>query len=655
MKKIFLFLVLIYQTGIANDFLRNLPDVKLISAITEDRFVGMDAVIILKEQSFTIKNSSTFYRGVDIKGFNTIQTNILIVKVFNEAGINRYGSFEYEYNEFLGNEIRAGSFAKARVLKPDGNIIEMDESDVKIIVSRENNRGIPTHRKILFKIPSVHKNDVIQIEWSVNKPFVMSYSGQFYYNARDLILFSNLYITLPYKFNANYISFPEDRIGQPKIEQIAQNFGAGKTYFWSVKNLNPLPDEPFSKPFTDRSLLTAFYSLDGPYSTWENIANNYTNSYIDGEISRASFIKSLDIFNILNENSPSFKEIDSLYFIMREKFKLSDNNVVYTSEKSTEKLVESGKGDATDCTFLMYQILKLKKIPVNIVLIRDKREGIYEELVPSIGWFNRIGLSVNAGESYKIYDFDKSIPYQYDIPWYLNSTKIAEIRGEKIIHRIITEETKNKNIIDEHHSLSFDSLFNLTDSISVSLSGGPAEVMRFDWYDIDSEQIKENLFSKYNLYCLQNYNSAIITDYLRFQDIKYSIIGKTKNQSELYDDFFTINLFNHEIQDLRNKIYSTVRFSSLINFESFSININWEVDIPQSYEISFENLKNSEIKGPLDCSSVISYSLINRKLLIKTKIFIPKEEIPVHLFNNFIGFLDNIIEELKTNIIFKKI
>ena len=57
----------------------------------------------------------------------------------------------------------------------------------------------------------------------------------FYYNDRDFVLYSNLYITLPAKIEAQYINFTDERIGKPKIEQISDSFGAGETYFWGLK------------------------------------------------------------------------------------------------------------------------------------------------------------------------------------------------------------------------------------------------------------------------------------------------------------------------------------------------------------------------------------------------------------------------------------
>ncbi|HTY59978.1 MAG TPA: DUF3857 domain-containing protein, partial [Bacteroidota bacterium] len=181
----------------AGNFLRQLPDAKLSAQITPEKFRNADAVIILKEQVLSVSGTSIMYRGEDLEGESMTQTTILLVKTFNQAGVARFGSFEYEYPERFGNEIKAGFACRARVQKPDGEVVEMPEGDVHILVSEEDSEGDPLARKAVFKIPNVDAGDVVQIEYTLTEPLARATSGLYYYSDVVPVLISNLMITVP--------------------------------------------------------------------------------------------------------------------------------------------------------------------------------------------------------------------------------------------------------------------------------------------------------------------------------------------------------------------------------------------------------------------------------------------------------------------------
>ena len=257
--KIFTLLFVIFcSISFCQDFYREFPDKVLANRITKEKFPYSDAVIILKEQSINMFPSTVSFRSSDIKGPSVITSNIIIAKLLNEASVKRYGNFEYEYNEPYGNDIPFVFDVKARVLKPNGNIEVVNKKDIKNIVSLERKDGTPLRRKVLFDIPNLAVEDIVQIEYELHQPLSEKLGGTFYYNDRDYVVYSNAYLTLPVDATPSFNSFPQSKMPEPKVEQLSKNYGSGKTYFWSVQNLNSIPDEPFSFSFEDQSYLTAF-------------------------------------------------------------------------------------------------------------------------------------------------------------------------------------------------------------------------------------------------------------------------------------------------------------------------------------------------------------------------------------------------------------
>ncbi|MEW6509717.1 MAG: DUF3857 domain-containing protein [Bacteroidota bacterium] len=172
---------LMLQVATAQEFLRPLPNATFAAQLTQNAFPSADGVIVLKEQSLNVHRSEITYRGVDLVGIAMTRTTVLIAKVFNEAGVRRLGSFEFEYKEYFGNEIPAGFAARARVQKPDGSVIVMPDRDVSVIVSHQDKHGEPIARKALFKVPDLMPGDIVQLEYSLTEPFSRTYSGIFYY------------------------------------------------------------------------------------------------------------------------------------------------------------------------------------------------------------------------------------------------------------------------------------------------------------------------------------------------------------------------------------------------------------------------------------------------------------------------------------------
>lgn len=79
---------------------------------------------------------------------------------------------------------------------------------------------------------------------------------------------------------AKYISLPKDRIGQPTIPQISNNFGAGKTYVWTLQDFNAIPNESYCRPIANQSLITAFIGeKQGKYGNYEGDWNSIAKKF----------------------------------------------------------------------------------------------------------------------------------------------------------------------------------------------------------------------------------------------------------------------------------------------------------------------------------------------------------------------------------------
>jgi len=570
----------------AGDFLRQLPDAKFCAQITPEKFKNADAVIILKEQSLAVNATSFQYRQYDLSGLAMTRTTILLVKVLNQAGISRFGSFEFEYPERFGNEIKAGFAFRARVQKPDGEVIVMSEDDVKILVSEESSGGEPLARKAVSKIPNLAAGDVVQIEYTLTEPLARATSGFFFYSDRVPVLFSNVMITIPADDELKWYSFPADRIGEPKSSQVSKSYGAGLTYFWSLKNVNAIPAEPYTYTFDDLALMTAFVVNHRTNSflritDWNYIAEQYVNDFIDEGSVKHKRVVELGF----TDDKPvvSMQLADSLYAALRRSLVLKEENSLYPLTDDIDDVFAKKTGDASDLAYIFYKILKDWNADARPVWIRDKRNGTYEPAVASEHWFDRLGVMLKVGSEEKTYDFDRSVPARYAVPSYLKGINVPLLGAKVCEHRKLPGAAGAGSFIHESHELVFRGTDDLRDSLVYACNGTPAEELRSAVYELKGKELRDHCTAIATGRCLVQADTIITSAILDDPEIRLAFNGKSKASVAPVDAFLTVKLPNETLRGFRDEIFSAVRYNDFVMIEPLAMSVTWRLHVPGGY------------------------------------------------------------------------
>ena len=649
--------IVLSQTCRAEDFLRNLPDAKFSAQLTPEKFSNSDAVIILKEQSLNINAADISWRGVDFRGMTMTRTTILLAKVFNASGIRRFGSFEYEYAERFGDEIRAGFACRARVQKPDGAVVTMPGSDVRMIVSEENSDGEPLARKAVFKVPDLAPGDVVQIEYTLTEPLARALSGLFYYNDRVPVLYSNLSITLPADDEIRVYSFPEDRVGQPRISQVSKSYGAGQTYFWNLKNLNKIPKEAYTYTFDDMSLMTAFVvnprAENGfrRLTDWNFIAGEYSADYIDAGSVRGKRVVELGF----QEDRPplSMSLADSLYKALRQSIALKPRNSLYPLTGDIDDVFTKKRGDASDLAYIFYKILHDWKADARVAWIRDKREGTYESSVPSVWWFDRIGVLVKVGNEEKMYDFDRSVPAHYQTPSYLKSVTVPLLGGKACEQRTLPATPGGTSCIREAHDLTFTEKQEMEDSLVYSCTGTPAEEYRHDVYDLRGTELQEHLKTLATERCLATVSTLVHSPLLDDPEIRLTYNGRSKGIVAAVDGFLTVKLPNEALRGFREEIFSVVRNNDVVLIDPLTVTVSWRLHVPRSYTVH-SLPPDTTIPGPKGMSATLRCSRTGDGLLMEAGLKFTEGVIPAGNFPHLVGTLDGLLSGCEQAIVLAK-
>ncbi|MBI5471973.1 MAG: DUF3857 domain-containing protein [Ignavibacteriae bacterium] len=656
---VLLFTLALHFTAVANDFTRNMPDLKFTNSLTPEKLKNLDAIIILKEQSYNSTPKDYTYHGSDFSGLAIVRAKILIVKLLTEAGVKRYGSFEYEFRERFGDDFMSAFEVCVRVMKPDGTINTMDEENVSIIVTRETSDGTPLARKALFKIPDLAAGDVVQIEYIHSEPFSFSSSGIFFYNDRDPVLYSNVYITLPAKTIASFVSLPPNRVAQPKVDQVSTTYGAGETYFWGLKNLNRIPEEPYARTFADQSILTAFtlerYEPSGMHApmSWDYLAKDFYKHELDeddvstGDIARLGFSP--------KEPAPTMETVDRLYTALRKEIHLDDDNSVYPLSSNISSVFKKKKGDASDVSYIMMNILKHWRTTAQAVLIRDKREGVYERSVPAMTWFDRLGVLVTVNGQEKLYDFDRSIPHTYEQPWFVNDIDVVVIHPDRAEHkRIGVRSDIGQCVSRELHRISFASGAKAKDSLTVRLNGAQAQHYRNMWYDAEESDLHNNIRSLLLTHTMSDVDTATMNGFLAEKEISIRGVGTSAARVSRIDSFITFAPKNHLLRSLHDKIYSASRLSDLLLDEPFKLKMDWEITIPQGYALA-QPLAGTSSTGAGNSSYAVSYTLDRDRYTISAEGTFPETIIMLDSYKQFTSFLQTFTEAVEKEVVFRRV
>lgn len=644
---------LAFSNALAQDWFRPLPDPKVGAQITQQSFPNVDGVIIVKEQLLNVHRTEVTYHGLDLTGLAMTRSTVLMAKVLNEAGVRRLGSFEYEYNEHFGDDIPSRFMARARVQKPDGSVVTMPESDVSIVVSHRTSDGQPLARKALFKVPDLMVGDVVQLEYVLTEPFVRAYSGIFYYQDRMPVLISNVAVTCQARDDVRTFSFPAQKIGEPKVSQMATTLGSGETRFWTVRNLNAIPQEPHAPPFEELSMLTAFVATEAFHeqTSWANLAKSYWDEYLDKGSVKNSRVKDLGFAP--PAGPVSFERVDSLYTALRTAIVLNAVNSLYPLVDDLDEVFEKKGGDASDLAAIFYKILQDWKVDARGVWLRDRREGGFEETVPTVRWFDRIGVLVKAGGIERLYDFDRAIPSRFSTPWFLKGITALVIDGKGCRSMKTPPSTPGDAWIRESHDLTFGERFAVRDSMVTTGAGAPAEEWRENGYELKGAELQSYLQRVVSEKCMESAAGAHHSALLDEREVRVAVTGTSKATVATIDNFVSIRPVNQALKSLQEEFLAPGRTNAIVLDEPYSISMDWTIHHPQGYTLA-EMPKDTVIQGFSGGQGSLVCTREGDDARLKLKLDLKSQVIPPNEYNSFMRLLVGLQRNTEQAVTFRK-
>ncbi|HUI65771.1 MAG TPA: hypothetical protein VL126_13095, partial [Bacteroidota bacterium] len=363
-----------------------------------------------------------------------------------------------------------------------------------------------------------------------------------------------------------------------------------------------------------------------------------------------SFMKDLGL-NPSLEN-PSWTDIDSLYTALRKYFRLKATSELYTNERAIDQQIDDKEGDASDVAFIMLKALDRWGIHAKPVLVRDRREGGYEPTVPSLVWFDRLALLVSYKGKDQVYDFDRCIPSRYEIPWFINPTIMFAAQDTGGYHfQLKIPSTWREHISAEEHRITLNPGKRALDSAVFVLKGAIAQHERGSLYTKAGEELDKAL-RDYLGDALQDVEHANINDFCDNPVVQISGWGQSRAASASIDSFLTFQPRNHLFRSFRDKFSQPTRQSDVKLNEPFGNVIDWQVKVPEHYEVA-QLPEAADITGPAGAMAQVSYLQQEGTVDVKAMVVFSSPLIPLAKYGEWRTFLDNVNSSMEREIAFR--
>src|ERR1044071_9272561 len=323
--------------------------------------------------------------------------NYIRIKVFTERGKESQNKVDLP---FLGST-RIKDIA-ARVIKPDGSILELKKDDVfeKTIV---NARGLKLKAKS-FALPGVEPGAIIEYRWREVIPGGNANRLRIQFQ-RDIPVGNVTYFLKPFQ-GMRYLPF---NLGETKFVKDKDGF-----FKFTVTNLPAFREEPRTPPENQlRSWVFLYFSDDtklAPDTYWKNFGKAAFEGVkdsmkVDGEVKNA-------IGTIIGDAGNAEEKLRRIYDFCRTKIKnLSDDAAGLTDDekkklkdnKSPGDTLKRGQGTSPDIDYLFAALAKAAGFEVYFALSGNRDDLFFNKNLSNAYFLGSSFVAVKVGEKWEFF------------------------------------------------------------------------------------------------------------------------------------------------------------------------------------------------------------------------------------------------------------
>lgn len=472
-----LFLTILVQSAFADDDWKPVPPEEL-SIKTPKVEPNADAEAIFWEVR------------IDDATEDLILKHYVRVKIFTERGREKFAKVDIPFTK----DMRIKNIA-ARIIKPDGSIVELKKDDVferEIIKAND----IKVKAKS-FAIPNIEVGVIVEYRYNEIRSSAWANNMRFVFQ-RDIPIENSVYYFKPNSnYNSKYLAFNMKDQGFVKDK--------GGYYRAALTNVRSLKEEPQMPPEDEvRSWGLIIYSDDNSMDAmdyWSRAGGILAQIYdIQDAMKPGGDSKKLAPEIIAGASTPAEK-LHKIFQYTRTKLKNLSYDTSLSDEqkdkikpnKSPEDTLKKGQGFSSDINDVFATLAIAAGFEARIVFAGDRSELFFSRKYAHVSFIHRACVAVKVDDEWKYYDpADPFLP-EGMIAWY-EENQDAFLLSAKDYVTTRTPLTKiDKSVAKRTGKLKLSEDGTLEGNIRIEYSGHTAYHYRANGYEDSPTKREEDL------------------------------------------------------------------------------------------------------------------------------------------------------------------
>ena len=282
-----------------------------------------------------------------------------------------------------------------------------------------------------------------------------------------------------------------------KIEVTQSRTVQGTQFDFSVKNLRPIQNEPFSVPYLDQAAMMIFTPHDIVLAgekfpiiqKWDDVAKELLNLDNMQKSEKEAKNKAKE----LAEKLPDVhKKAQAIYDYIQQNI-VSSNVIGVALGRTADELLKVKRGDPDEINALFVTMLKEAKVDADMVLLATQNWQTLAREFPNISQFSRIITRLNFKEGAIFADpADPAAPFG-ELPWFDRGVVGLAVKGTKVQEVMIPAGSPEDNLSTTSATLQVAKNWTTEGDSEIELKGAEAIDFRDDLLEEAPEKLEQRL------------------------------------------------------------------------------------------------------------------------------------------------------------------
>ena len=565
----------------------------------------------------------------------TEQKTDILVKIFNQAGIDAWKEYSIGYNGYTQRLV----VEKAEVMKPDGNKVKAESNDNQLVFT------------------SLEIGDAIHVTYRIEDytygQLAAHFTDRFNLNFSLPVGLCKYSLIVPEAKKFSYKVMNSDL--QPTISSPEDGY---KLYSFEKGNMPGLKSEPYMPTLDDVGMVIDISSIPD----WKFISNWYadlanTKAKSDFEIKEAV----ADVFKDKPKTLSELQKAKLIYEYIEKNVSYSNVSFLHGAfiPQKASRTLNTKLGDCKDVSTLFVAMCREVGVAANLVLVSTRDNGDNYLVQPNVGFNHCIAHLMADGKEYFIELTDNKLSFS-TVGNSLMNTPILQIPTETktVSGNLEKLQTKNRiaNNISRKAAISFNNN-DLAVTRSTVRTGVFADGTRYDYAELGkTEQMK-------------TMNQTIGSDFttpVKLTELTFSDLS-TLSDTVTYKVAFTVSNALMDVAGMKiiklpwSDSYSSLDFLTLEK-RSFPFNV-WSfssienateeltIEVPKG-KLLVEMPKTVSINTPM-VSYSLNFKMAGAKLVATRSLKFNKEVVTPEEYNAFKETFTKISEADSKQVAFK--